>query len=79
MQKKKDNEGSPKKQRGVYMIVDMLLLDNTGPAPFCFAGAHDVEMFMKALQANRAEDKVVFLKNVRVGGMSANTWNPGAL
>ena len=76
---KRDSEASPKKARGASEIIDMVLLDGTGPVLFSFAGCQEVEVFLEAFRASSATQKFVSVTKARVAEVVVNAWNGVAL
>ena len=72
---RKESSGSPKKNRGNQLIVDMVIADRTGPIMFSFTGDRDVETFVQKAATHKAEQIFVTLSRARVGTVPSNNWN----
>ena len=79
--KKQDSGTSPKRGRTNTAIVDMLLLDQTGPMLFCFSGNEEVEVFLTKAKKAFGDNirPIISLSVVRVGDFAKNDWNGPSL
>ena len=79
---RKDSGDSPmKKARTVSsVVVDMLILDKTGPITFSLsASQEDVDRFLMQANSDKRSQRIISLSVVRIGELPQNNWNGNSL
>ena len=71
---------SPKRALTSSCMVDMVLVDRTGPMRFALSGTEEVvESFMSEANIASTNGKIVALSVVRIGALPENFWNGKSL
>jgi hypothetical protein len=68
-------QGSPKKGKPETIVIDMVLLDKTGPVIFSLCGTDAVNSFLRFVQRSVKANVIVTLSVARVQEMPKNDWN----
>ena len=71
----RDPSDSPKRRCTGNCMVDMLLVDRTGPMRFALFGCEAVEAFLSQAKIETANRRIVALSVVRIGALPENSWN----
>lgn len=72
-------QASPKRSRAEIVVIDMLLLDRTGPVLFTLIGSVAVSQFQEALSNGGAPGTIVSISVARIAELPENKWNGSRL